>query len=357
MSSAGNGHANDVLRVTADGLYCAAGDFHIDPWRPVERAVITHAHSDHARWGCGRYLAPQAGVRLLRTRLGSEIEVTGAPWGKTVRSGDAAITFNPAGHILGSAQVRVEVNGEVWVVSGDYKAEPDPTCAPFEPIRCHTFVTESTFGLPIYRWAPQADVFAEINNWWRKNRDEGRASILCGYALGKAQRLLAGLDPSVGSIFTHGAVERLCADYRAEGIAQPPTRSVFSVSSKSDFAGAMIVAPPSVVGSPYLRRFGDFRLAFASGWMQIRGARRRRAVDRGFVVSDHADWPGLLEAIKATEATRVFVTHGYTGPLVNWLREHGYDAETLQTAYEGERIDVIEADPIDEEPPAEAATP
>src|SRR4051794_7447071 len=203
MDEQANGLSADILQVTPDGLYCPAGDFHIDPWRPVERAVVTHAHSDHARWGCRRYLAPQTGVRLLRTRLGPDIDVTGAPWGKTVRSGDASVSFHPAGHILGSAQVRVEVDGDVWVVSGDYKAEPDPTCAPFEPIKCHTFVTESTFGLPIYRWAPQHEVFAEVNAWWRKNKDDGRASVLCGYALGKAQRLLAGLDPSIGPIFTH----------------------------------------------------------------------------------------------------------------------------------------------------------
>jgi putative mRNA 3-end processing factor len=354
MTDSKNSASSDVLAVTPDGLYCAAGDFHIDPWRPVERAVITHAHSDHARWGCRRYLAPQAGVRLLRTRLGQDIDVTGAPWGKTVRSGDASVSFHPAGHILGSAQVRVEVAGQVWVVSGDYKTDPDPTCTAFEPIRCNTFVTESTFGLPIYRWKPQEETFAEVNAWWNKNKSEGRASVLCGYALGKAQRLLAGLDPSIGPIFTHGAVERLCVDYRQEGISLPATRSVFSATSKNDFAGAMIVGPPSVVGTPWLRRFGDFRLAFASGWMQIRGARRRRAVDRGFVLSDHADWPGLLDAIRATEATRVLVTHGYTGPLVRWLQEKGLEAKTLQTAYEGERIDVVEPDPIDEEPPVES---
>lgn len=344
--------SNDMLTVTEDGLFCPAGGFHIDPWRPVERALITHAHSDHARWGSRRYLAPASGVRLLRTRLGADIDVTGAPWIEPIRIGDASVSFHPAGHILGSAQIRVEVAGEVWVVSGDYKTEPDATCAPFEPVRCHTFITESTFGLPIYRWAPQSEVFADINRWWRKNKDEGRASVLCGYSLGKAQRLISGLDPEIGPIFTHGAVERLSADYRLQGVSLPPTTPVWSVPPKTRFDGAMIVGPPSVAGTPWMKRFGDFRIAFASGWMQIRGARRRRAVDRGFVLSDHADWPGLISAIEATGAKRVLATHGYTAPIVRWLREHGYDADALKTAFKGEQVDSVESEAAEEDVPA-----
>jgi putative mRNA 3-end processing factor len=343
---------NDILIVTDDGLYCPAGGFHIDPWRPVERAVVTHAHSDHARWGSRKYLAPELGVRLLRTRLGSDIDVLGIPWLQPIRIGDAVVSFHPAGHILGSAQIRVEAAGEAWVVSGDYKTESDATCTPFEPVKCHTFVTESTFGLPIYRWAPQSETFAEINAWWRKNKDDGRASVLCGYSLGKAQRLISGLDAGIGPIFTHGAVERLCADYRLEGVSLPPTTPVWSTPAKSKFDGAMIVGPPSVAGTPWMKRFGDFRIAFASGWMQIRGTRRRRAVDRGFVLSDHADWPGLLGAIQATGASRILATHGYTASLVRWLREHGYEADPLKTAFKGESVDPIEGDATEEDAPA-----
>lgn len=326
-----------LLRATDRGLYCEAGDFHVDPWLPVERAVITHAHGDHARWGCNRYLASREGERVLRTRLGADARIRSVDFGEVVEVGGVRVSLHPAGHILGSAQVRVEHRGEVWVVSGDYKTEPDPTCTPFEPVRCHTFVTESTFGLPVYRWAPQAEVFAEIRAWWRANREEGRASILFGYALGKAQRLLAGLrEAPEGPIYTHGAVERLNADYRESGIALPPTTYAGAVPRGTDWAGALVVAPPSALGSPWMRRFGAASTAFASGWMRIRGARRRRAVDRGFALSDHVDWPSLLAAVEATGAERVWVTHGYREPVVRWLREHGLEAEAVASRWEGE---------------------
>ncbi|MDQ3607194.1 MAG: ligase-associated DNA damage response exonuclease, partial [Gemmatimonadota bacterium] len=297
-----------LLRITDRGLYCEAGDFHVDPWLPVERAVITHAHGDHARWGCDRYLGSREGERVLRTRLGADARIRTVEFGEVIDVGGVRVSLHPAGHILGSAQVRVEHRGEVWVVSGDYKTEPDSTCTPFEPVRCHTFVTESTFGLPIYRWEPQAEVFREIRAWWAANREAGRASVLFGYALGKAQRLLAGLlGAEEGPIFTHGAVERLNADYRASGIALPPTTYASAAAREQKWAGALIVAPPSAAGTTWLRRFGAASTAFASGWMRIRGARRRRSVDRGFVLSDHVDWPALLEAIQATGAERVWV--------------------------------------------------
>lgn len=340
-----------MLRITDRGLYCEAGDFHIDPWLPVDRAVITHAHGDHARWGSRSYLGSREGERVLRTRLGAGARIRTADWGEPVQINGVRISLHPAGHILGSAQVRVEHGGEVWVVSGDYKTEPDPTCTHFEPVRCHTFVTESTFGLPIYRWAPQAEVFAEVRAWWRANRDAGRASVLFGYALGKAQRLLAGvLGAEEGPIFTHGAVERLNQDYRESGIALPPTTHAGSASRSQDWRGALIVAPPSAAGSTWLRRFGAASTAFASGWMRIRGARRRRSVDRGFVLSDHVDWPALLDAVDATGAERVWVTHGYREPVVRWLREHGLQAEAVASRWEGEP----ESEPVvqdDEEEP------
>jgi putative mRNA 3-end processing factor len=323
-----------LLRLTGEGLYCEAGGFHVDPWRPVDRAVVTHAHGDHARWGSRAYLCSREGEGVTRTRLGPEATIRAVEYGEVVEMDGVRVSLHPAGHILGSAQVRVEHRGEVWVVSGDYKTEADPTCTPFQPVRCHTFVTESTFGLPIYRWRPEREVFAEVDAWWRKNRDEGRASLLYGYALGKAQRLLAGVDAEIGPVYAHGAVERLNAAYRAAGVPLPQTRD--ALAGVKDFAGALVVAPPSAHGTPWMRRFGAASTAFASGWMRVRGQRRRRSVDRGFVLSDHVDWPSLLAAIDATGAGRVWVTHGYREPVVRWLRERGLEAEAVASRWEGE---------------------
>ncbi len=326
---------SSLLTLTDCGLYCPAGDFHIDPWRPVERALITHSHADHARVGMKSYLTVSQGASILRARVGEDAAISTVAYGESIPLGDAHVSFHPAGHILGSSQIRVESRGQVWVVSGDYKIAVDATCEPFEPIRCHGFVTEATFALPIYRWKPQEDTFAEINQWWRANRAAGKASVLYGYALGKAQRMLAGIDPSIGPIFTHGAVERLTQIYRDAGVPLPPTHYAMS-AGKKDFAGSLILAPPSANGSRWIRRFGDFSTALASGWMQIRGARRRRAIDRGFVLSDHADWPGLLNAIRATAAETIWVTHGQSEPLVRTLIEQGLDARAVQTEFEGE---------------------
>lgn len=321
-----------LLTLEPEGLYCRAGGFHIDPWRPVARAVITHAHADHARPGHAAYLAAAPGERVLRTRLGA-VALQCLPYGERVSIGEVTVSLHPAGHVLGSAQVRVEHRGEVWVVSGDYKVEPDASCAAFEPVRCDTFVTESTFGLPVYRWPPQRAVFDEIDRWWQANAAEGRASVLFCYALGKAQRILAGVDASIGPIICHGAVEPLNRAYRDSGVALPATRGVLEVADAADLKRALVLAPPSAAGSPWMRRFGDAGDAFASGWMQLRGARRRRGVDRGFVLSDHADWPGLQQAIRETGAQRVLVTHGQVPPMVRWLAERGLDAQALRTEF------------------------
>ena len=325
-----------LVEPTARGLYCAAGDFYIDPWRPVDRAVITHAHGDHARPGSAAYLGAECARPVLRTRLGEDAAIEGLAYGEPRDIGAVRVSLHPAGHVLGSAQVRLEHRGEVWVVSGDYKLQPDPTCEPFEPVRCHTFVTESTFGLPIYRWAPPGAVLDQVNGWWRANAAAGRASVIFAYAFGKAQRILAGVDAGIGPIVVHGAVEALNEGYRACGVRLPATRRVDDFPARHDFAGALVVAPPSAQSSPWLRRFGDYADAFASGWMAIRGARRRRAVDQGFVLSDHADWPGLNRAIAATGAERVFVTHGATAVLARWLNELGLEAHVMQTEFEGE---------------------
>jgi putative mRNA 3-end processing factor len=326
-----------LLRVTDRGLYCEDGDFYIDPLQPVDRAVITHAHGDHARWGSRHYLASAEGSRVLRTRLGADASIEYLEFKQIVSLNGVRVSLHPAGHILGSAQIRIEHGGEVWVVSGDYKVDPDPTCSPFEVVPCHTFITESTFGLPIYRWRPQSEVFAEMREWWSANAATGRASIIYAYALGKAQRVLAGLiDSNVGPIYTHGAVERLTQDYRDSGIALPTTQHASEMPRGHDFGGSLIVAPPSAAGSTWLRRFGAASSAFASGWMQIRGARRRRALDRGFVLSDHVDWPALLSTIDATGAERVWVTHGFREPVVRWLVERGVDALSIASHWEGD---------------------
>jgi putative mRNA 3-end processing factor len=326
-----------LLSLNARGLYCAAGDFYVDPWEPVDRAVITHAHGDHARWGSKRYLGAREGERVLRTRLGADSAIETLDYGETVDINGVRVSLHPAGHILGSAQVRVELRGEVWVVSGDYKTDPDPTCTAFELVRCHTFVTESTFGLPIYRWCPHSQVFDQIVDWWSRNAAAGRASVVFAYALGKAQRILAGLlQATVGPIFTHGAVEKLVRDYRAAGVALPETRHAASMPRGHDFGGSLVIAPPSAGGSTWLRRFGELSTAFASGWMQVRGTRRRRAIDKGFVLSDHVDWPGLLNTIADTGAQRVLVTHGYREPVVRWLTDRGVEAHSIASKWEGE---------------------
>ncbi len=330
----------DLVVATPRGLYCPPGDFYIDPWRPVPHAVITHAHSDHARRGHGAYLAQAQGEGVLRARLGADIRLQAVAYGETVSINGVRVSLHPAGHVLGSAQVRLEHAGRVWVASGDYKLDPDPTCAPFEPVRCDVFITESTFGLPIYRWPSGEDLFADMSAWWRANADAGRASVVYAYAFGKAQRVLGGVDASVGPLVCHGAVQVLNDAYRAAGVALPATHRVTDDGlAPADLRRALVVAPPSAAGTPWLRRFGDQADAFASGWMQVRGARRRRGVDRGFVLSDHADWPSLQRAIAATGAERVIVTHGSVPVMVRWLREQGLDAGAFATEYGGEGDD------------------
>jgi putative mRNA 3-end processing factor len=338
-----NLNESPLIQVTDSGLYCEQGGFFIDPWRPVDRAVVTHAHGDHLHWGCGRYLVAAEGLTVTRARLRTDAIIDTARYGQPVEINGVRVSFHPAGHILGSAQVRLEHRGRVWVASGDYKTESDPTCAPFEPVTCHLFISECTFGLPIYRWPSGTSVMADVFEWWQGNRAAGRASLLYAYALGKAQRLLSGIAAAAtragglpGPIFTHGAVEPLNRAYREAGVELPPTTYASEAPKGTDWSSSLVLAPPSAHGTPWTRRFGASSSAFASGWMRIRGTRRRRAVDRGFVLSDHADWPGLLAAIDATGAETIWLTHGYTAPLTRWLRDHGKNAHALATRYEGE---------------------
>ncbi len=329
-----------LLTFTDQGIYCPLGDFHIDPWRPVPRALVTHGHSDHARPGMGAYLATDAALPVIRHRLG-DINAEGIAFGDPRQIGPVTVSFHPAGHVPGSAQVRVEYKGEVWVVSGDYKVEPDGLSEPFEPVACDTFITECTFGLPLFRWAPQAEVIAGIAKWWQANAADGRVSVIGAYGLGKAQRILAALPP-LGPLYTHGAVEAPSAILRAQGYRVPET---IPARAGGVPAGALVVAPPSALGTPWLARLGPNPAeAFASGWMALRGIRRRRGLGTGFVMSDHADWPGLNAAIRATGAARVFVTHGYTTPFRRWLAEQGYDAGIVATEYGGDDATEPEGD-------------
>lgn len=330
----------ELLELTPEGLYCRAGDFHVDPWRPVPRAVVTHGHADHARAGMGVVHAATPGLGLLRWRLGDAQALSGHAYGESFVLGGARVSLHPAGHVLGSAQVRIEVDGRVWVVSGDYKRDDDPTCTPFEVVPCDVFITEATFGLPVYRWRPASEVAAEIRAWWDACATRGEAALLLCYALGKAQRILAELARLPGGldreVLLHGAMGPGVAIYREAGAALPPTRPLSDEARGKDLAGALVLAPPSAVGSPWMRRFKAVSVGFASGWMQLRGNRRRRGVDRGFVVSDHADWDSLLRTCRETGARRVLATHGNTESLVRVLRDEGIDAAALKTELGGE---------------------
>ncbi len=326
-----------LLTFTDLGIYCPVADVYIDPWRPVDRALITHGHADHARSGMRHYLATEEAAPVIRHRLG-EIDLQTVRYAEPVDIHGVRFSFHPAGHVPGSAQIMVEHKGEVWVVSGDYKLEEDGISTPFEPVRCKTFISECTFGLPVFNWAPPGEVAHQINAWWRSNAAEGRFSICGAYSLGKAQRILAALDPSIGPILCHGAVEGTNAVLRAQGIALPDTTHVTPDLDVKAVPGAFILAPPSALGSTWAGRFRPASTAFASGWMALRGVRRRRSADRGFVMSDHADWAGLTTAIRETGASRVFVTHGYTSVFRRYLAEQGYDAGIVETEF-GEDTD------------------
>lgn len=324
-----------LLQFTKKGIYCQPADVYIDPWKPVKRALITHGHADHSRWGHQKYLCVKEAAPVIRYRLGN-ISLHTVEYGETISTNGVKFTFFPAGHIIGSAQIRVEYKGETWVVSGDYKIENDGLSTPFEPVKCDAFITECTFGLPIYKWKDQNTVSDQINDWWRQNQAQGKVSILTAYALGKAQRLLQQLDPSIGEIYTHGAIENTNEVIRAQGINLNQTTRVTKEMSKKDFIGQLVLTTPASIGTPWIKKFKPTSIAAASGWMQLRGARRRRAVDRGFVLSDHADWEGLNQAIKATGAERIFVTHGYTDIFKRWLLDQGYDAHIVKTEFGGE---------------------
>ncbi|HEX8270442.1 MAG TPA: ligase-associated DNA damage response exonuclease [Flavobacterium sp.] len=327
-----------LLAFNDKGIYCEQADVYLDPWLPVNNAIITHGHADHSRWGHKNYITHHTNVPIIKHRLG-DINVTGKDWNETFTVNGVKFSLHPAGHIIGSAQIRVEYKGEIWVFTGDYKTEDDGVSVPYEVVKCHTFITECTFGLPAFKWLPQKEVMTSINEWWSENQANGQTSILFGYTLGKAQRLLKYLDPSIGKIYTHGAVENMT------NVLRPlcdftPTTLITRETTKQELSGSMVLAPPSAHGSTWIRKMTPFVTGSASGWMAFRGARRRRAIDKGFVLSDHCDWYGLLDSIKATGAEKVISTHGYSDIFSRYLRELGYDARTAKTQYEGEAAEM-----------------
>lgn len=329
-----------LLQLTPEGLYCRAAKAWIDPWRPVPRALITHGHADHARPGCGSYWAVGQAEGILRQRLGEGIDLIPVDYGQVHRIGDARVSFHSAGHVLGSAQIRLEAGGERWLVSGDYKRCPDPSCTPFEPVAADVLITEATFGLPIYRWRSGAAVAQEIVDWWRGAAD--RPSLLLCYAFGKAQRVLAELH-RLGirdEVLLHGSVQQLMEPYREAQVAMPPTRPLAELPRGTPLEGRLVIAPPGALRGRGLSRLKTPQTAFVSGWMAVRGARRRRGTGRGFVLSDHADWPGLLRSVRDSGARQVYVTHGQSNVLARYLREvEGITAEPLEGAFEAERFE------------------
>jgi len=328
-----------LLQFTEKGIFCERANVYIDPWKPVDYAIITHAHADHSRWGNKFYLCHHLSKPIIQYRLGVDIHIESMEYLEVRTINGVEFSFYPAGHIIGSAQVRVAYKGEIWVASGDYKLEDDGFSTPFEPIKCNTFITECTFGLPVFKWQDQKDVFEDINSWWRKNKEEEKVTILTGYSLGKAQRLIQGVDPSIGKIFTHGAIEKTNEIVRMMGVGLNETTYVTPEINKKDYIGALVIAPPSALGTSWQKKFQPFEVGIASGWMKMRGPRRRRSVDRGFVLSDHADWEGLNTAIKATECERVIVTHGYTNIFSKWLNDQGIETQIEATEFEGELLD------------------
>jgi putative mRNA 3-end processing factor len=328
-----------MLVFDSNGIFCPQAGAYIDPWKPVDKAIITHAHSDHARWGMKAYLAHKDAIPVMRYRLGNDADFQSLEFHEPVFMNGVKITLHPAGHIWGSAQVRLEYKGEIWVVSGDYKMQPDGISPPFEPVRCHHFITESTFGLPVYKFPDPATVHADINSWWKQNRDEGKNTVLMGYPLGKAQRIIKHLDPSIGEIWTHGAIDNVNRIYLGQGGTLPECKRILPETDRKMLRGAMIIAPPSAVASPWLRKLDPYRWALCSGWMQLRGTRRRRGADRGFVLSDHADWNELNTAIRETGAENIYVTHGYKTIYANWLKSLGYNATEVETLYTGETLE------------------
>lgn len=324
-----------MLRFTDKGIYCIPGRFYIDPWKPVDTAVITHGHSDHARWGMKRYLCHHFTVPILKSRIGSDITVQGMNYAETLNLNGVKISLHPAGHIIGSAQIRLEYKGKIVVVSGDYKTQDDGLSTPFESVKCHEFVTESTFGLPIYNWKTTEQQNAQLQQWVLQNRNNGKTSVLVGYSLGKAQRIMKALE-GIGPLYVHYAIARLNEAYETAGILLPNYHLADFRDNVKQLNREIVIIPPSLLDSNLIKKIPNKADAICSGWMQVRGARRWRSADAGFPISDHADWNGLLDAVKSTGAEKVYVTHGQTSVFTKYLNESGIEAQEVRTEYGNE---------------------
>jgi len=321
-----------LIQFTDKGLCCPIGGFYIDPWKPVPKAVISHGHSDHARPGNGSYLCHEFTKPILQLRLGDQHYET-LRWNEQIDINGVKLSLHPAGHIIGSSQIRLEYKGEVCVFSGDYKVENDGISGQFEPVPCHTFITESTFGLPIYRWKPQAEIFSNMKEWISNNRRNNKTSVLIAYSLGKTQRILQTVAESTDHIFAHGAVYNTQQALIQAGWKFPEVKRVTPDIPKEVLQQSVVLAPSGADASPWIRRFIPYSVGVCSGWMQVRGNVRRRNVDAGFALSDHADWTGLLDTIKATGAQMVYVTHGFQSALSRYLNEIGIPSAEVKTEY------------------------
>lgn len=321
-----------MLKFTPKGIYCVPGKFYIDPWRPVDYALITHGHADHARWGMKKYLCHHFTVPILKSRIGKDIQVQGIEYNENIIINSVKVSFHPAGHIIGSAQIRLEHKGRIVVISGDYKVQDDELTTPFEVVKCHEFITESTFGLPIYNWASIEKQNEQLQNWVLSNQSNGKTSVFVGYSLGKAQRIMKAVD-GIAPINVHYSIGKLNEAYESVGIKLPEYSTIDLREDVKYLDKGIVIVPPSLLDSNVIRKIPNRANAFCSGWMQVRGAKRWRSADAGFAISDHADWNGLLDAIKSTEAEKVYVTHGQTAVFSKYLNEIGIYAEELKTEF------------------------
>lgn len=321
-----------IIRFTNKGIYCIPGKFYLDPWYPVENAIISHGHADHAKWGMKHYLCHNDSKAILKHRIGQDISIESLPYIKHVTINGVNVSFHPAGHIIGSAQIRLEYKGKVVVFSGDYKVKDDFLTDAFEPVKCHEFITESTFGLPIYNWQPEEVLKKKMHEWVHKNQSINRTSVFIGYSLGKAQRIMNMME-GVSELYVHSAIKNLNDAMASSGIKLPETIRWTADMDKKALQNKIVIVPPALLGSNMIKKIPNAATAICSGWMQIRGNRRWQAVDAGFPISDHADWNGLISAVKATEAEKVYVTHGSQATFSKYLNEIGIPSEEVKTEY------------------------
>lgn len=340
-----------LIEFTNKGIYCIPGKFYLDPWRPVELAVISHGHGDHAKWGMKKYLCHDFTKPILQHRISPDIEVQSLPYGEQISINGVKLSFHPAGHIVGSAQIRLEYKGYVSVFSGDYKVQDDGLSTPFEIVRCNEFVTESTFGLPIYNWLEPEQYAEQMKNWHLMNKEQGKTSVFIGYSLGKAQRIMKAVE-GCGKIFVHNSVAKINEAIESSGIQLPEYEPVYFNEDLKKINNEIVIVPPALLDSNMIRKIPNRATGLCSGWMQVRGSRRWRSADAGFAISDHADWTGLLDTVKATGAEKVHVTHGQTAVFSKYLNELGIEAYEVKTHYgdeEEEEKNMLEAPKTTEE--------